>query len=378
MKLRSDVIISDNRGQGGETVLIVLNRLTKRSFSLPEEAHGLLTMLRQERNLEELVAAREEGVEPEEVERLVQQLDARHLLAEQGDEADLRARVQTQQREGRWTAMRRMLRYAAEQVPVYKKKLAGIDVASIDREEGLHSVPLTDKSDIRANYPDGFVPDSLDLHELTVTNQVVRGVSSGTSAGERLQTLHTRSAWNGRMIAGAALNVELFPYIEAHNATFTTMHCADADVCVTHLAQMEDRIRAGTRLLLFPPEDPGAPTIAEVKHTLDELRAHAALWIDCNPTYMAALSYAILDGGVATPKIAVMTSGFEFLSSIHRKLLQKVWGCNVFDRFSASELGNYVALECELGGYHVNDGYYYVEVVRRAPRGARVSSGTSW
>jgi phenylacetate-coenzyme A ligase PaaK-like adenylate-forming protein len=45
-------------------------------------------------------------------------------------------------------------------------------------------------------------------------------------------------------------------------------------------------------------------------------------------------------------------------------VLRQVWRCNVFDRFSASELGNYVALECEHGGFHVNDLYYYAEVVR--------------
>lgn len=311
-----------------------------------------------------LIAQRDEAVEPEEVERLVAQLEAQHLLDTGRSRREIWTDVRARHQKVRWAHMRRVLEMSAKSVPIYRDKYAGIDVPSIETEADLVRLPTTVKADIKARYPDGFLPDGYDVQDMTISGAIVRGVSSGTSAGERLQTLHTREAWHKQMIAGAALNTKLFPYIEAQNATFTTMHCADPDLCVTHLIRMEDRVRGGTRLLLWPPRDPGAPTKPELQRFIFELRAHRNVWIDCNPTYMAAMCYALMDAGLEAPKMEVVTSGFEFLSDIHRRVLAKTFQCPVFDRFSASELGNYVAVECEQGHFHVNDAYYFAEVIR--------------
>jgi phenylacetate-CoA ligase len=364
MKLRKHVSVKSDRGQGGEAVLVIIDQLTKRHFSLPQAAAPVLEILRQENTVEQIVSKLGEDYDEEIVERLVDQLDAKHLLDNDDDDATVRGQVSINQRSVRWEAMKRALQFGKNHVPIYRAKYENVDLDILEGEDDLHRVPMTRKQDIRDHYPDGFVPDVEDLRELTLSDAIVRGVSSGTSAGERLQTIHTRDVWRRQMIAGYLANAEVFPYIDLPNATFTSMHCADPDVCVTHLARMQDRIRAGTRLLLLPPDDPGAPTVDEVKVVLGELRAHNALWIDCNPTYMAALSYAIIDAGIEVPKIKVMTTGFEFLSAIHRRALKKVWGVNVYDRFSTSEMGNLCMLECEHGGFHVNDAYYYAEVVR--------------
>lgn len=364
-RLRADVLVQQDRGRDGRPVWRLIDTLTKRSFTLPEEAEPLLMALRQGASTSALASELAATFDEEAIERLVGRLRAQHLLEDaSADAAAVQARVREGHRAASRAALARALGEAASRVPFYRTKFGTADLSALAAGGDLSALPRTTRDEVRANYPDGFVPEGMDLEALTLTKEVVRGTSSGTSAGDRVQTVHTREAWRRQMMTGAALNDDVFASIDEPNATFTTMHCADPDVCVTRLADMRDRVRGGARLLLLPPEDPGAPTPEEIAQTLREIREHGALWLDCNPSYLAAVSFAMADAGVEAPKVRAITTGFEFLSAIHRRALREVWGCGVFDRYSASELGNFVALECERGNLHVNDACYFVEIAR--------------
>lgn len=363
MQLREHVTISEDRGAGGERLLVIHDVLTRRRFALPAEAAPLVTLLKAGCDEEALAQAAGAGWEPGAVARFVEQLRGRHVLEDRLPEEEVRRLVADEHRDARRDALGRAVRQAAGHVPFYRERMAGVDL-SLGDAAALLRVPVTRAADVRAYYPDGFVPDSTTLQSLLEADAVVRAASSGTSAGDRLLSLHTRDVWRRQMIAGASLNDDLFPRLDRSSAVLTSMHCADPEVCVTRFSRMEDRIRAGTRLLLLPPEEPGAPTRAETTRALEELHAHAPVWIDCNPSYLATLTYAAVDAGMALPRLEVITCSFEFMSGLHRRWLQQAWGCPVYDRYSTSEMGSYVAIECERGALHVNDAFYWAEVVR--------------
>lgn len=365
MQLRHDLTIAEDVDRFGEPILVVCDPVVRRLFSLPAEAEPVLDRLRQPAELADLVAELGELFSEAALATLVRGLAANHLLDEGLDAAALRSRLRAAHREEQWSAMQRTLQRARTQVPVYRELFAsaapGPEIAA---HADLVRLPYLTKAEIRAHYPDGFIPVGADLDGWLARKEVRLSTSSGTSAGERLQMIFTSEARGLQMAAGTAINDRLSRLARAPQAVLTSMHCADPDVCVRYSPEMSGRIRDGNRLLLMPPEDPGAPTLDEVNRMLDELRAFGVRWLDCNPRYLVNYTFAALDAGLELPRIDAITCGFEFLSAAHRAALREAWGCEVYNRYTASELGNFQIIECHHGTLHVNDRYFYPEVVR--------------
>lgn len=364
MQLRPDLVFEKDVDASGDPIIVICDPLIRRFFSLPAQAELVLDRLRAPADVDELVKEFETTFDPGEIHTLVRGLVSNGLVAGEGSSAALRVRLRDQHRADQWSAMQRLIRHAAEHIPVYRAKLGDTPVGAIETPSDLLRLPPLTKADIRAHYPDGFVPAGTDLASLVASNEVRLSTSSGTSAGDRLQMIFSAEARGLQTAAGTAMNSELFRRIRAHQAVLTSIHCADPNACVRYSPDLEGRVRDGNRLLLIAPEEPGAPAIEEVERILAELRAYEVRWLDCNPTYLANLTYTAIDEGVELPRIDVITCGFEMLTRSHRALLARAWGCPVYNRYTASEVGTFQIVECEHGSLHVNERYYYSEIVR--------------
>ena len=363
MQLRPELVFEKNQDRFGDPIVVICDPLVRRFFSLPGEAEVLLDRLRESAQQADLARDFGELFEESQISALLRELGNLNLLDEGLAPDALRARIRSKHRADQWTVLRDTLRRAGERVPVYRAKFSGVNL-DIKEPSDLLALPYLTKADIREHYPDGLLPDGIDLDSLLQNKELRLSTSSGTSAGDRLQMIFSTEARGLQMAAGAAINGALYPFIDRHQATLTSMHCADPDVCVRHTPDMAGRIRDGNRLLLMPPDDPGAPTLDEVRKVFDELKAFDARWLDCNPSYLTNVTYAALDAGIELPRIEVITCGFEFLTKANRAFLRKAWGCGVYNRYTASELGTFQVLECDRGSLHVNDRYYYPEIVR--------------
>lgn len=364
VRLRDDLTLERDVDRFGDPILVIGDPVVRRFFALPAQAEPVLDRLRTATELAALVAELAGLFDEAELDGLVRSLAANHLLDEGLSTPALRARLRASHRADQWAAMQRTLRLA-ERVPIYRQTFAarGFDPGVPEPAE-LVRAPCLTKRDIREHYPAGFVPDGLDLDEMIATRRVRLATSSGTSAGDRLQMIFSAEARGLQMAAGTALNEDLHRAAKAPQAVLTSMHCADPDVCVRYQPDMMSRIRDGNRLLLMPPDDPGAPTLAEVRALLAELRSFEVRWLDCNPTYLVNVTFAAIDAGLELPRIGVITCGYELLSGLHRAALSSAWGCEVYNRYTASEVGNFQIIECHRHALHVNDRYFYAEIVR--------------
>jgi phenylacetate-CoA ligase len=364
VRLRDDLIIHHEVDRFGDPILVISDPVVRRFFALPAEAEPVLDQLRATTELAALVADFADVFDESELDGLLRGLAANHLLDEGLSTSALRARLRANHRAEQWAAMQRTLRLG-ERVPIYRQKFRALGFdPGVQTPAELVRGPCLTKLDIREHYPTGFVPDGTDLDEMIGTRQVRLATSSGTSAGDRLQMIFSAEARGLQMAAGTALNEELHRAAKLPQAVLTSMHCADPDVCVRYLPEMQSRIRDGNRLLLIPPDDPGAPTLAEVRTIFEELRGFEVRWLDCNPTYLMNVTFAAIDAGLEFPRIGVITCGYEFLSMLHRAALSRAWGCEVYNRYTASEVGNFQMIECHLHSLHLNDRYFYSEIVR--------------
>jgi phenylacetate-coenzyme A ligase PaaK-like adenylate-forming protein len=372
VRLRDDLSLQRDVDRFGDPIVVIGDPVVRRFFALPAEAEPVLDQLRELTELAALVASFADAFDEAELDGLVRGLAANHLLDEGLPAPTLRARLRASHRAEQWSALQRTLRLG-ERVPIYRQKFRalGFDPGvqpgvppGVPTEAELVHAPYLTKLDIKEHYPSGFVPDGTDLDEMIGTRQVRLATSSGTSAGDRLQMIFSADARGLQMAAGTALNDELHRAAKLPQAVLTSMHCADPDVCVRYQPEMQSRIRDGNRLLLIPPDDPGAPTLSEVRTIFAELRGFAVHWLDCNPTYLMNVTFAAIDAGLELPRIGVITCGYEFLSMLHRAALERAWGCEVYNRYTASEVGNFQMIECHRHSLHLNDRYFYSELVR--------------
>lgn len=364
VRLREDLVIEHEVDRFGDPILVIRDPVVRRFFALPAEAEPVLDRLRTTTELAALVAGFAGAFDESELDGLLRGLAANDLLDDGLAPAALRARLRASHRTEQWTAMQLTLRLGLR-VPIYRQTFgaAGFD-PEVQTPEELFRAPCLTKRDIRDHYPAGFVPDGIDLDALIATRQVRLATSSGTSAGDRLQMIFSAEARGLQMAAGTALNEALHRAAKLPQAVLTSMHCADPELCVRYQPDLRSRIRDGNRLLLMPPDDPGAPTLAEVRAIFDELRSFEVQWLDCNPTYLMNVTFAAIDAGLAFPRIGVITCGYEFLTLLHRAALSRAWGCEVYNRYTASEVGNFQMIECHRHALHLNDRYFYSEIVR--------------
>jgi len=368
MRLRTDVSIEDSVDRFGQQIVLVHDPVAHRSFALPRLAGSIARRLQGEVEVDELddLARELDGTAgSEDIEAFVARLSELCLLDEALSAAEIQRLAREANREEQWQGLRSIVRFAAERVPCYRDKLAALGITGrLETPEDLAAIPLLTKEEIQANYPDGFIPDDTDLAVAMESREVMVGTSSGSSAGDRLRMVFSAETRALQMAAGAMLNRDVYAAFRAPQAVLTSMHCADPYVCVRETPDMEGRIRDGNRLLLLPPADPAIPTLDEVRQILGELVAYRAVYLDCNPSYLANVTYAAVDAGLALPRLGVITSGYEYLSELTRRFLAAAWGCPVYNRFTASELGNFQFLECEHGALHVHERYFYPEILR--------------
>ncbi len=365
MRLRSDVSIEDSVDRFGQPIVLVHDPVAHRSFALPTLAGAIVRRLHSEVAFDDLAGELDGTIGIDDVEAFVARLSELCLLDEALSIAEIQRLAREANRDEQWQGLRAIVRFAAERVPHYRDKFAELGVTSrLESPDDLAAIPLLTKAEIQADYPDGFISDDTDLAEAMEHHEVMVGTSSGSSAGERLQMVFSAETRALQMAAGAMLNRDVYAAFRAPQAVLTSMHCADPYVCVRKTPELEGRIRDGNRLLLLPPTDPAIPTLDEVRTILGELVAHRAVHVDCNPSYLANVTYAAVDAGLELPRLNVITSGYEYLSELTRRFLANAWGCRVYNRFTASELGNFQFLECEHGAMHVHERYYYPEILR--------------
>jgi phenylacetate-CoA ligase len=244
----------------------------------------------------------------------------------------------------------RLLRHCRRSVPYYAPQLAGGD-ALVDREpfRVLERLPILTKDDIRRN-AEALTATGVDRRRCTV-------VMSGGSTGEPLRLLHdleslsTQTAewmrnweWLGREIGEGMLVIMTNPRDVLHGSVGLKKNLLNAI--------------SAERWLLASRLTPDA-----MRDTLVWLGKRPPRLIVAFPQSAYDLAnFAVRNGIEMPPQTAVVSTGGTLYDFI-RETVERVFQCEVFDRYGCREVGS-VAWECgEHGGLHVFPWSNYVEVV---------------
>lgn len=92
------------------------------------------------------------------------------------------------------------------------------------------------------------------------------------------------------------------------------------------------------------------------------LESWAPDWIDSYPSSLEPIARRIVQRGGARIQIQAIVTSSETLSAGAREVMERAFGCRVYDQYGSAEMVAFVA-QCRAGQYHIHSDYGYVELL---------------
>jgi len=254
------------------------------------------------------------------------------------------------------------------EVPLYRKALARADCRRADFD-CFQRLPLIAKPEMRNNFPRNFLPAGQTIELLLEKNLVELEHTSGTSS-ERLPVIFGRGWWNAQEERALRLNgfvgKILDEYPNARRATITSPAC-NGLTCPTVWMSREQRT-FGNALFVNLARIPFLLGQAELAHMAAEIADWSPQFLDVDPVHGARFAHYCEQHQLKFPSLKFILCSYEFVSVVHRRVLERVFGVPVFNLYGSTETGH-LLMENEAG--EMKSGYdtAFLEVVEADARG---------
>lgn len=269
-------------------------------------------------------------------------LATRELIAETGQ----MARVQTLL--PRW-----------RELPQYKMSPA----------DDFFGLPLIGKADLRRDFPANFLPPGQSLDALLENKSIELEHTSGSSE-ERVAVLFRSGWWNEQEARVLRLNRLVAQLLDrnphARRATLVPPVC-NGLVCFSNYTSKTARTVSST-LFVNQARIPFLLTEAEQMRMAEEILDWAPEFLDLDPVHGAWFALFCERNGIRFPSVNFILCSYEFVSVIHRRILQRVFGVPVFNLYGSTETGH-LLMENERGEMQPSLDNAFLEVVTPDERG---------
>jgi len=226
------------------------------------------------------------------------------------------------------------------EVPLYRAALAAADFSRL---------PLITKREIRQNFPGNFLRAGQNLDALLVGKSVELEHTSGTS-DERTAVLFARGWWNAQEERVMRLNSFIASVLDGHpaarRATIVPPVC-NGVVCFSNYLARSARTVGGT-LFVNQARIPFLLADEELARMADEVAGWAPQFFDLDPVHGVWFALYCERHGIKFPTVKFILCSYEFVSVVHRKILERVFGVPVFNLYGSTEAGH-LLIENESG-----------------------------
>jgi phenylacetate-CoA ligase len=217
-------------------------------------------------------------------------------------------------------------------VPLYREAL---------QTGGFEQLPVIGKAELRRNFPHNFLPPDQSLDQLLEDKLVEMEHSSGTSE-DRTAVLFGRGWWDEQEARVLRLNsfvagvLDEFP--EARRVTIVPPVC-NGLVCFSNYNALSARI-AGRTLLANQARIPFLLTESELARMARETTDWAPQFLDLDPVQGAWFALYCERRGIRFPSVKFILCSYEFVSVVHRRILERVFGVPLFNLYGSTETGH--------------------------------------
>jgi phenylacetate-CoA ligase len=247
------------------------------------------------------------------------------------------------------------------EVPLYRSALNDRDFSRL---------PFLTKSGLRRDFPQNFLHAGQNLDALLDSQLVELEHTSGTSE-ERTAVLFGRGWWNEQEACVLRLNSFVTRVLDEHpqarRATLTPPVC-NGLVCFSNWHSRSARTVENTLFanLARIPFLLGEPELARMA---EEISDWSPQFLDLDPVHGAWFALYCERRGLRFPSLKFILGSYEFVSVVHRRIIERVFGVPVFNLYGATETGH-LLMENELGEMEPCYENAFYEIVAPDERGA--------
>ena len=249
--------------------------------------------------------------------------------------------------------------------PLYRQR-----GSNVIRSSALANQPFVTKHDLRTDFPHNFIaPGEPTLDELLAADAVELEYTSGTSE-ERVPVLLPRGWWDTQEERALRLNSTvariLDEYPAPRRATLTTPVC-NGQACPSKWLTKAQRTVGRTlfvnhaRIPFLLPEEELAQMAREVSEWEPQL-------LDLDPVHGAWFALYCERHGIRIPSLRFILCSYEFVSHVHRRIIERIFGVPVLNLYGATESGH-LLMEGDDGQMLASRGTAYLEIIDPDERG---------
>ena len=223
---------------------------------------------------------------------------------------------------------------------------------------------------MRNGFPHNFLPAGQTVESLLENKLVELEHTSGTSE-ERLPVIFGRGWWNLQEERALRLNGFVAGVLDKHpnarRATITPPAC-NGLTCPAVWMSREQRT-AGNTLFVNWARIPFLLSDAELARMAGEISEWSPQFLDLDPVHGARFALFCERSGIKFPSLKCILCSYEFVSVVHRRMLDRAFGVPVFNLYGSTETGH---LLMENARGEMKSGYdtAYLEIVNAGHDGA--------
>jgi phenylacetate-CoA ligase len=259
--------------------------------------------------------------------------------------------------------LRERLADIRQNVPFFRERSGEYDPERLATTEDLASFPFMRKRDLRANFPNGLIPDHMDVAQGIADRTLALMITSG-STDDRLQLVSRveidRHPFGCDDLYGVPIGGQ-----QPRTAFFTTPVCHGVN-CHLGNSTYEDRLsRVCPDLFLNSTEDPFGMQRELIDLFCEEIDRFKPQILLANAIYLQCLIRRAGELGIRLPRIPFVQHGFEFGHRAAVRDIKREFGVPALNEYGASE-ENRLALECHRGSLHVRADVVHFEILNAA------------
>jgi phenylacetate-coenzyme A ligase PaaK-like adenylate-forming protein len=232
------------------------------------------------------------------------------------------------------------------EVPLYRDSLG--QFSARDFRDGFQQLPLLQKREMRAGFPQNFIP-AQSLENLLESQPVELEHTSGTS-GERLPVIFPRGWWDAQEQRALRLNSFVAKILDEHpyarRATITPPACNGLTCPTVWMSRAERTL--GNALFVNLARIPFVLSEKDLARMATDISEWSPQFLDVDPVHGAWFALYCERRGIKFPSLKFILCSYEFVSVVHRRILQRVFGVPVFNLFGSTETGH-LLMENERG-----------------------------
>jgi phenylacetate-CoA ligase len=202
-------------------------------------------------------------------------------------------------------------------------------------------LPFITKQEIRRDFPRNFLRAGADLNTLLAEELVELEHTSGTSE-ERTRLLLPYGWWRSQENRTLRLNSVVADVLNAfpvtRRVTITPPVCG-GDICYAGRPDRADRI-VDHALFVNLSKYPFLWNPQDLARMAEEAVSWSPTFLDVDPVYGVGFALHCESQGIRLPSLRFIICSYEFLSVVHRRILQRVFGVPVFDLYGSTETGH--------------------------------------